>query len=741
MDPAKSDFLFGQHSPGFDPDRQEDRHRFFIPPEEEEPGRIMQGAIRAAISDQIAHQSPMETWATVRRLQEMGLTNEQIMSQLSMAFTALWTAEWTAGEPYESVEYLDALSRLPLPAASKVRDCWEQSVLSLHPALPEQARIRVLELLEWQFDDPAINALLNQVLEQLIEQEILGVMVDTRLVHLDDLYAQVWLSHSLSAEELEYGFIDATGDLAPFCRRRHRQLTLPGGGEIRVVDSDLQLLWWGPDGWMSRFLEGDLIAVAVDGNGLVQIIPADPAEDPDLVARLRQRYDASVLELQLPPYVKDLVTALLAQERTSFSHPRWPLDDLLVEAGLEREGPMVAHDDQLWHSLLVFNMLARAAQRMHGDESSTQRAMSVISLALESERTVEELTEALKALSDFDLAEFVVEELCSELFADDDDDDQGKRRGFVADLLRVGRTGTSRAVACWVAARICEAEGDCLAAEVHLKHSAGSGAEWGPALERMAWYESDRGNARNAVNLLERMPEPPGHLITILSGFVREDRTGIGRNEPCWCGSGRKYKKCHLSRQEDTAATDSVGWLYLKAVWYLEHQGPQARKEILELVVAAEGEGSLVSDGLKNPLVVDLALSSGGWFEGFVADRGDLLPEDELALAHNWLEVGRTVYQVERELGKKCVILRDLDTEELVQIPKSDLGDRAAPGLLVCGRAVSTGQGHGLIGAHFTVHDGTEGHVLGLCAPERSLDLCAWVAEQEFASPRQASLF
>jgi hypothetical protein len=19
-----------------------------------------------------------------------------------------------------------------------------------------------------------------------------------------------------------------------------------------------------------------------------------------------------------------------------------------------------------------------------------------------------------------------------------------------------------------------------------------------------------------------------------------------GRNEPCWCGSGRKYKKCHL---------------------------------------------------------------------------------------------------------------------------------------------------------------------------------------------------
>jgi len=23
-----------------------------------------------------------------------------------------------------------------------------------------------------------------------------------------------------------------------------------------------------------------------------------------------------------------------------------------------------------------------------------------------------------------------------------------------------------------------------------------------------------------------------------------------GRNEPCWCGSGRKYKKCHLAEDD-----------------------------------------------------------------------------------------------------------------------------------------------------------------------------------------------
>jgi uncharacterized protein YecA (UPF0149 family) len=24
-----------------------------------------------------------------------------------------------------------------------------------------------------------------------------------------------------------------------------------------------------------------------------------------------------------------------------------------------------------------------------------------------------------------------------------------------------------------------------------------------------------------------------------------------GRNDPCWCGSGKKYKKCHLGQDDD----------------------------------------------------------------------------------------------------------------------------------------------------------------------------------------------
>ncbi|MCB9824506.1 MAG: SEC-C domain-containing protein [Planctomycetes bacterium] len=34
--------------------------------------------------------------------------------------------------------------------------------------------------------------------------------------------------------------------------------------------------------------------------------------------------------------------------------------------------------------------------------------------------------------------------------------------------------------------------------------------------------------------------EPPSPLTLLTS---RDERPG--RNDPCWCGSGKKYKKCH----------------------------------------------------------------------------------------------------------------------------------------------------------------------------------------------------
>ncbi len=37
------------------------------------------------------------------------------------------------------------------------------------------------------------------------------------------------------------------------------------------------------------------------------------------------------------------------------------------------------------------------------------------------------------------------------------------------------------------------------------------------------------------------------------NGQVAQTHPKVGRNDPCWCGSGKKYKKCHLNREPQTA--------------------------------------------------------------------------------------------------------------------------------------------------------------------------------------------
>ncbi|HWT90273.1 MAG TPA: SEC-C metal-binding domain-containing protein, partial [Solirubrobacterales bacterium] len=31
----------------------------------------------------------------------------------------------------------------------------------------------------------------------------------------------------------------------------------------------------------------------------------------------------------------------------------------------------------------------------------------------------------------------------------------------------------------------------------------------------------------------------------VVETVVKDEKENIGRNDPCWCGSGKKYKKCH----------------------------------------------------------------------------------------------------------------------------------------------------------------------------------------------------
>ena len=81
----------------------------------------------------------------------------------------------------------------------------------------------------------------------------------------------------------------------------------------------------------------------------------------------------------------------------------------------------------------------------------------------------------------------------------------------------------------------------------------------------LARYASDRGDAERGLSLLRRAGATAEHeLVVLLERFQPAPRPGLGRNHPCWCGSGRKYKVCHLHREQLPLA-ERAAWLYQKA--------------------------------------------------------------------------------------------------------------------------------------------------------------------------------
>jgi preprotein translocase subunit SecA len=39
--------------------------------------------------------------------------------------------------------------------------------------------------------------------------------------------------------------------------------------------------------------------------------------------------------------------------------------------------------------------------------------------------------------------------------------------------------------------------------------------------------------------------DEPGEAFPVVEQRVVDDEHQVGRNDPCWCGSGKKFKKCH----------------------------------------------------------------------------------------------------------------------------------------------------------------------------------------------------
>jgi hypothetical protein len=265
-----------------------------------------------------------------------------------------------------------------------------------------------------------------------------------------------------------------------------------------------------------------------------------------------------------------------------------------------------------------------------------------------------------------------------------------------------------------------------LDAESHLRAAVSEADGWPFTEDRLAWYEADRGDAAAALGRWTGIGMPADDPEALaLAPFAVAAGPEPGRNDPCWCGSGRKFKQCHRGRPVQAPLPERVGWLYRKAAAYLDRRGGAAEADLLD---HAELRSPDLDTALADPLVRDVVLHEGGWWQRFLAERGPLLPADEAALAEAWTGVQRTVFEVVDVAPGVGLTVRDLRTGEHTEVTERTLSQDATAGQRICARAVPDGAGHQFVGGVLTVPPGHEHDLVEVLDRHDGGELLLWVA-------------
>ncbi|WP_250576168.1 SEC-C metal-binding domain-containing protein, partial [Mycobacterium tuberculosis] len=246
----------------------------------------------------------------------------------------------------------------------------------------------------------------------------------------------------------------------------------------------------------------------------------------------------------------------------------------------------------------------------------------------------------------------------------------------------------------WLRAVALDRIGDVEAAERELLAAESMDTEWPLPLLDLARIASDRGDAERGLALLRRAGTEPDHpLVRLLERHRAQPRRDLGRNEACWCGSGRKYKKCHLGR-EALPLAERVDWLYAKASQHAlsgDWTGLLAEVSYERFRYADSDDEDALAAALADPLVLDAVLFEGGAFAEFLEVRGSLLPDDERLLAEQWLLVERSVFEVEHVQPGEGVIVRDVRTGDTHEVHERAASRQLRAGQLICARPVPAG--------------------------------------------------
>jgi tetratricopeptide (TPR) repeat protein len=538
-------------------------------------------------------------------------------------------------------------------------------------------------------------------------------LVDDRWVWLPELLAGRVFTHRVSTDELAHDVLTVTPDLDPittlFEHVQYQRLADGSAARVVVAGYDDDLLD-----------ERDIPAEAIDPVALLLqpgTLAALGVGDGDTVGlRLTtdglvlQRVDvntqhtagerlAATLDADEPTYVDAAVWTACATDTALFTGPLPPLSEIVEDYGLAHSGEWLApsgFDFGRWR----FEHRRELLGERHGlDPNDALVLTSLIVLYNKAQRSLEAddpvVADAILSADDSLGAQLADPLLAELLVAETVGVDRGGAAalGLFAEVMEARVPRAAKVAWRWLRAVALERMGDIEEAERELLAAESMDPDWPPPLFDLARIAGDRGDIERGLGLLRRArAEPDDPLVELLQAYRAEPRSDLGRNEPCWCGSGRKYKKCHLGREQLTL-TERVNWLYAKAAQYAELSD---WRELLAEVAYERYRHThdlteALDAGMADPLVMDVVLFEGGAFAEFLEVRGSLLPDDERLLAEQWLLVDRSVFEVERVAPGESITVRDVRNGDVHEVREQTASRQLKAGQLICARVVPAG--------------------------------------------------
>lgn len=601
---------------------------------------------------------------------------------------------------------------------------------------------------------PEEDDLYRLLLEEVPGQFAAFPLTDFRLADLHHMLDGLQLTHVVTEEERTGGHLVVDPDLTPLIlvSPDGRHVPLTGAGPDGHLDDNGRLV--SPDGWLPS--APAVVACIHDGAVAVHGIEEVPGIDDNVVQRLWRGFLAANDRFGADTPL--MVIEALARAPQLLHAPQAPLGDLLDAAGITAMGGrLVAEDDPAVDTTSID--FAEHLETDHGLSRQTADAVAVL------HATVGELLDHIldhadpphdegPPLPDEDDVVDLTVDLSLDLDVDVDDlaevwtevlDDEQACLALIDDVVGSGplaavgvmtllehatprlRGRVAKANRHWLQARLLEfVDDDDVEAERELRRARDNDDGHPGVNFDLARYVADRGQAGAALGLLRQVDGPGvAEWSRVLTKFVQPGPADAARNDPCPCGSGRKYKVC-CAEANGWPLVERIEWIWDKVVRF--SASPAVAWVVTAIAWAADAEAAGAA-AMEDVAVANLALFEGGLLAKLCDRRGPLLPADELDLLRRWSTARARAYEAVEVTPGRGLELLNLTSGDRVALTDRSLSRSLRVGEAVLAWIVQDPDGPSSAGGVVKVPDHQRQPLLSLLDHEPDAEqLATWYA-------------